>query len=148
MSSLFGGGGGSKGFTDPTTVDIPPFESAGGVTPQQQDLGEYSYGQDLLGERALFGGTNTGESTMATQGAGGAAMTKAQQLGQRSDIDQEAQYNLYQNDIQGLEANLKTQTDLNQIQTSAADQSLASLANQLFGAAGKTGGATTTGASS
>ena len=145
MSGIFGGGGsGSKGFTDPTTVDIPPFESAGGITPQQQDFADYTYGQNLLGEANLFGGTGTGQSTMATQGAGGAAMGKAQQEGQLSDTDQEAQYQLYQNDITGLEGNLTTQSTLDQLAQSANLSTIAGEVSGLGTLAGSFGGSSNT----
>ena len=84
----------------PQDVNIPAFQSTGGITPQQQDLAQFTYGQNLLGQSSLFGGSGTGDSTMATQGAEGARNTMAQQQGQMSDIDQEAQYQLYQNDVQ------------------------------------------------
>lgn len=142
MSGLFGGGG-SKGFTEPTTVDIPPFLSSGGVTPQQSDLAEYSYGENLLGEANLFGQSGTGQSTMATQGAGGAAMQKAADLGKMSDTDQAAQYALYGQDLSGLENNLNTQTTLDQIAQTANQQATSGLVSGLGSLAGlgaKTGG--------
>jgi hypothetical protein len=90
------GGGGNKGAQD---VNIPSFQSSGGVTPQQSALGEFTYGQDLLGQANAYGLSGTGDSTMATQGAEGAANTEAQQMGSMSDADQSAMYQLYENDV-------------------------------------------------
>jgi hypothetical protein len=101
-----GGGGGNKGAQD---VNIPPFESAGGVTPQQSALGQYTYGENLLGQGSEYGGEGLGDSTMATQGAEGAKNTEAQQMGQMSDTDQSAMYQLYQNDVQNELQGLQNQ---------------------------------------
>jgi hypothetical protein len=140
MSGIFGGGGGSKG--SPENVNIPPFESQGGITPQQQDLAQYTYGENLLGQGSMFGSSGTGDSTMATQGAEGARNTMAQQQGQMSDIDQEAQYQLYQNDVQSQIQQLQNAQTLDQ-SASPNLSSLASSAGSLFGQSGGSFGATT-----
>ena len=110
MSSLFGGSGG-KG--SPENVNIPAFESAGGVTPQQQALGQYSYGQDLLAQGNEFGTSGTGMSTMATQGAEGARNTAAMQMAGMSDTDESAMYQLYSNDVQSTEQALQNASATN-----------------------------------
>jgi hypothetical protein len=115
----------------PEDVNIPAFTSQGGITPQQQDLAQYTYGENLLGQASDFGSSGTGMSTMATQGAGGAAMTEAQQQGQMSDTDQEAQYQLYQNDVGSEIQGLQNQTTLAN-QNSASLSGLASAAGKLL----------------
>lgn len=125
MSNLFGGGGSKN---EPFNVNIPAFESAGGITPQQQALGQYSYGQDLMGQAELFGGSGTGESTMATQGAEGARNKAALQMAGMSDTNQEAQYQLYQNDIQNIEGGLANAATLDIAPGASPATSLGSLA--------------------
>jgi hypothetical protein len=123
MGDLFGGGGGNKG----QQVNIPAFQSSGGITPEQQSLANFSFGQDLLGQGAAFGDEGLGQSTMATQGAEGAANTQAQQEGGMSDADQEAMYQLYQNNVSAQEQQLQNATT-NAAQNSAGLGSLATAA--------------------
>jgi hypothetical protein len=139
------GGGGNKGAQD---VNIPPFESAGGVTPQQQALGQYTYGENLTGEASQFGGSGTGQSTMATQGAEGAKNTEAQQMGEMSDTDESAMYQLYQNDVSNELQGLANQAQ-GQQQSSANLGSLFSGLGTAQGSSGSfgtgtSGGLTTT----
>lgn len=131
------GGGQSKG--GPTQMNIPPFMSAGGITPQQQDLAQYTYGENLLGQGSMFANEHLGASTMATQGAEGARNTMAQQQGQMSDVDQEAMYQLYQNDVQSQIQALQNQSQLDQ-QSSPDLANLATMAG--FGTTSGTFGAT------
>lgn len=119
------GGGQSKG--SPQNVNIPAFQSQGGITPQQQDLAQFTYGENLLGQGNQFASSGTGQSTMATQGAEGARNTMAQQQGEMSDVDQEAMYQLYQNDVQSQIQQLQNQTTLDQ-QNSGSLGSLAQMA--------------------
>jgi hypothetical protein len=135
-----GGGGGNKGAQD---VNIPPFESAGGVTPQQSELGQYTYGENLLGQASQFGGSGTGQSTMATQGAEGAANTQAQQMGEMSDTDQSAMYQLYQNDVQNELQGLQNQAGSG-ANTNLNLGSLASAAGFGTGSSGSFGTGTST----
>ena len=137
MSGVFGG---SSGKNDPQNVNIPAFTSSGGITPQQQDLASFSLGQDLTAQGALFGGSGTGMSTMATQGAEGAQNNTAQQVGGMSDADQDAMYQLYQNQVQGEEQSLQNQITLDNQNNSGP--SLASLAGTLFGSGTKSSLAT------
>lgn len=139
MSNLFGGGDKNS----PESINIPPFTSSGGITPEQQTLADFTYGQDLTGQASLFGGSGTGMSTMATQGAEGAANTKAQTMGGMSDTDQGAMYDLYKNQVAGLEQGLQNDITL-QNESDASSSSLASLAGSLFGSGTKSNfGATT-----
>lgn len=57
----------------------------GGVSKEQAALAQYKYGQDLLAARTGYAATGTGESTMATQAAGGARNQLAKSLAQASD---------------------------------------------------------------
>jgi hypothetical protein len=135
-----GGGSGNKGAQD---VNIPAFQSAGGVTPQQQELGQYTYGENLTGQASQFGGSGTGMSTMATQGAEGAKNTEAQQMGQMSDTDESAMYQLYQNDVQNELQGLQNNATENQSATSNLG-SLASAAGFGTGSGTFTSGTQTT----
>lgn len=129
MSGLFGG---SQGKGSPEQVNIPPFMSSGGITPQQQSLADFTYGQDLTGEAAQF--TNPGDamSTMATQGAEGAANTKAQTMGAMSDTNQEAMYQDYTNQVNAEEQSLQNQITLSN-QSNSDLSGLAKAAGSLFG---------------
>jgi hypothetical protein len=133
------GSGGNKGATD---VNIPAFQSSGGITPQQQEFGQFTYGENLLGQGSMFGGEGLGDSTMATQGAEGAKNTEAEQMGQMSDTDQSAMYQLYQNDVQnelqGLQNQASTQPN--------ASANLGSLASAAGFGTGTQGTFNTTGA--
>lgn len=126
MSGLFGGSGsGPKGSEN---VNIPPFTSSGGITPDQQALAQYGYGEDLLAQGNLFGSSGTGMSTMDTQGATGARNQMAMTQAGMSDTDESAMYNLYTNDVSAEEQQLA-----NNITFSNQNQSLGSLANQAAG---------------
>jgi hypothetical protein len=120
------------GKDSPQQINVPPFTSTGGITPQQQTLANYTYGQDLGAQANLFGGSGTGMSTMATQGATGAKNTEAQQQGSMSDTDAEAMYKDYQNQVSAEEQSLQNDITLSN-QNSAGGTSLASLASSLFG---------------
>jgi hypothetical protein len=128
--------GGNKGSQD---VNIPPFMSAGGITPEQGALAQYTYGEGLDATGNEFGGAGTGMSTMATQAAGGANFGKAQQQGSMSDVNQGAEYAMYQgdvgNELQGLANQATTNT-----QNAAA---LGTDATALGKLVGSSGGATT-----
>lgn len=126
MSNLFGS---NSTKTEPATFDIPAFQSSGGITPQQQALGQYSYGQDLLAQSSLYGGSGTGDSTMATQGAEGARNTAELQTAEMSDTNQGAIYDLYKNDISGIEQGLGNAASLNIAPGSTPSTSLGDLAS-------------------
>lgn len=134
MSGLFGG----TSKQTPGQINIPAFTSSGGITPQQQALGQYSYGQDLDAQANLFGSSGTGMSTMATQGAEGAKNTEAEQMAQMSDTNQGAQYEQYQNQLQGFQQNLSNELAIGQANQGAATNT----ANSLDQLAGFNAGAT------
>jgi hypothetical protein len=138
MSNLFGGGGKGGNTGTPEQVNIPPFLSSGGITPEQGDLAQFTLGQNLGAQGAQYGGEGLGASTMATQGAGGAQRTAAQDMGQMSDVNQGADYSLYQNDVSAEEQQLANSVQIEQQQELAGqqqDQNLLNLASQAgFGA--------------
>ena len=116
---------GSKG----QQVSIPPFESSGGITPEQQALAQFGYGSDLQAQGQLFGGSGTGMSTMDTMGDIGARNQEAMQQAQMSDTNEQAQYNLYQNDVGTEEAQLQQgQQSVNSLFSGGGLSGLASLA--------------------
>jgi hypothetical protein len=80
---------------------------------------------------------------MATQGAEGAANTEALQMGQMSDTDQSAMYQLYQNDVQNELQGLQNNATENSSATSNLG-SLASAAGFGTGSSGNFGTGTST----
>jgi hypothetical protein len=124
--------GGSSGKDSPQQINVPPFLSSGGVTPQQQEFANFTYGQDLLGQASAFGGEGLGDSTMATQGAEGAANTGAQTVGGSSDTNQGAMFTDYQNQVQAEEQGLANDITLGN-QNNQSLSSLATAAGNLFG---------------
>jgi hypothetical protein len=117
------GAAGAKG-SSPQNVNIPPFYSAGGITPEQESLAQYGMNEADVATGSAFGNSGTGMSTMATQGATGNRIGKAVTEGTESNTDEDALYKAYQNDqtaeIQGLQnqstlSNLATQNLTNQI---------------------------------
>ena len=116
----------------PDQINIPPFTSTGGITPDQQTLANYTYGQDLMGPAALFGGSGTGMSTMATQGATGAKNTEAGQIGGMSDVDQNAAFTDYKNQVATEEQGLQNDITLGN-QSASSLTSLAGAAGNLLG---------------
>lgn len=95
MSSIGGEIGGKIGNTQ-----NPAFTSTGGITPQQQALADYGYGQNLLEDVAQFEtpsqpGGGAAMSTMATQAAGGANTGRALAEAGMSDVNQNAAYDAY-----------------------------------------------------
>jgi hypothetical protein len=72
------------------------LQSSGGPSPEQTALAQYTYGQNLLANRAAFaggtsGGGGPGLSTMSTQASGGARNALAQQLASASDQNAQLQ---------------------------------------------------------
>lgn len=140
------GGGSSK--NTPAQQQYPYFQTAGGVTPQQSDLAQYDYGQQLLTGQGEFEGGGQGggpiDSTMATQTAGGARAGKALNLSQMSQTDANAEYSAYQNAI-----NIDQQNNQNQLAQGQADSSaLGSSLGSLAALTGGTGSGTSTTATS
>ena len=126
LGSALGGKGAAGG---------QPFIGTGGVTPQQADLAQYSYGQNLLKDAQEFAGSGqgggTGMSTMSTQAAGGSAFQQALDLSGMSQTDESAQYKAQQVAGQYAQQNVNALT------------SLAGLAGKALGpsSSGNTGGA-------
>ena len=139
MSGLFGGSGGGS-LKSPQDVNVPAFTSSGGITPQQDALGQYSLGENLLAQANQFGSSGTGDSTMATQGAEGATNATAMQVAGMSDTNEAAQYGLYQNDLSAMEQNLSNDVALNQ----SSSTNLGSLAQAAGFGSGSSGATTTT----
>lgn len=128
LGSALGGKGSAGG---------QPFQSAGGVTPQQADTAAYTYGQNLVKDATEFQGEGQGGgtsmSTMATNAATGSRMQEALDLGQMSDVGQAAQYNAYRNAQAFAGQNI------------GALSSLGGLAAKALGGSGNTGGAAAAG---
>jgi hypothetical protein len=147
MSQIGGDVGGKVGGS--TSVDqtqFPYFTSPGGVTPQQQSLADYDYGQTLTEGQGQFGSSPQGGegggnalSTMATQVAGGANTGKAINLAGMSDTDQGAELSAFNNAINISQQNNEAGLAENETEVS----SLGQLASQASSAAGLSKGLTT-----
>lgn len=113
MGGMMGGGKGGGG------------DQAGtGVSPEQQALAEYTFGQGAIGAESQFaneGNIGLGPSTMTTQAVSGPRFGEAKQLADTSHAD------------------AKAMAAFNQQQSSALEQ-LAGQAGQAFGAGGGGGG--------
>ena len=134
-------GGKVAGGTSVDQQQYPYFTSPGGVTPQQQSLGDYNYGQNLTESQGQFDpqsqpGGGASLSTMATQAAGGANMGKALDLASMSDTNQNAELAAYDNAIKTSQQNNENALAQNETLT----QSLGQLAGQASSAAGLSGG--------
>jgi hypothetical protein len=96
-------GGKAAGSLDVNQTQYPFFQSPGGITPQQQSLSDYDYGQNLTEGQAQFEGSGEGGgpslSSMASQVAGGANMGKAITSGGMSDVNQGAELGAFDNAI-------------------------------------------------
>jgi hypothetical protein len=144
MSQVGGDVGGKIGGS--TSVDqtqFPFFTSPGGVTPQQQSLAEYDFGQNLTEGQAQFEGSGQGGgpslSTMATQTAGGANTGQALDLARMSDVNQGAALGAFDNAI-----NISQQNNTNALaENQTAVQSLGQLAGQAQSLAGTSAGLST-----
>jgi hypothetical protein len=137
-------GGKTAGGENVNQQQYPFFTSPGGITPQQQALSEYDYGQNLTEGQAQFEGSGEGGgpslSTMATQTAGGANIGKAIQSGAMSDVNQGAEYSSYGNAI-----NIDQQNNENRLAENEQNlQNASSLAALAGAAAGGQAGSNTT----
>jgi hypothetical protein len=132
MGDIFGNTFGGN----PPSINIPAFTSSGaGLTPDEQALNQYTYGEDLLGLASDFGKSGTGQSTMATQAATGAKIGEAEQAGKISDINQTAQYDAYKNAVNSWIAQLSNQSTLTQLANANAGE-FAKSAGKAFGLTG------------
>jgi hypothetical protein len=120
--------GGGKGGGSPQSVNIPPFESQGGITPEQQSYAQYEYDQGMVKNESQFADTGTGMSTMDTQGGTGVRMGEAKTQAAESGANQDAAYKAYQNQISGLTQGLQNQSTLQSQNLSNLD-TLAKLSN-------------------
>jgi hypothetical protein len=114
MGGMLSGGGGKGGGNT----------TAQGVSPEQQALAQYTFGQGALNAETSFadqGNVGMGESTGATQAVGGARFKEAKDLSEMAFKDTQAQ------------------NQFNQQQASALEQ-LAGQAGQAFGGGGGGGG--------
>lgn len=112
---MIGGGGGKGGGQDTAGT---------GVSPEQQALAEYTFGQGALKAESDFaneGNIGLGPSTMTTQAVSGPRFGEARQLADMSHED------------------AKAQAAFNQQQESALEK-IAGQAGQAFGAGGGGGG--------
>ena len=136
-------GGKAAGGLNVDQQQYPFFHSAGGITPQQQSLADYDYGQNLTEGQAQFEGSGEGGgpslSTMASQVAGGANIGKALQSGAMSDVNQGAEFGSFENAI-----NIDQQNNQNLLaeQQTNLSNALTGVGNQQ-GQAGLTAGLTT-----
>lgn len=139
LSNLASGGkGGNSAGTQQTTL----FESPGGITPEQQALADYKYGQDVLQAEQTFAGSEAGGgaslSTMATQMTGGAQMGKALNEADMSDKNMQAEYAAHQASEQASNANSAGQVTAQSNQLSDLN-ALAKLANTSSSSSSTTG---------
>src|SRR6516162_9094156 len=77
MGGLTGGGGGKT-------------STAGGVSPEQQALAQYTFGENVIGDRARFAGRGNdgmGPSTNLTLATAGSRFKEAKDLAEMSDKD-------------------------------------------------------------
>lgn len=109
--------GAAKGGSSPEDVNIPPFYSQGGITPEQQSLADYGLSEGQVATGSTFGGSGTGMSTMATQAGTGNRMAKAVTEGKLSDTDEDAMYKAYQNDVTAETQSLQNQSTLQNLAT-------------------------------
>lgn len=109
--------GAAKGGGSPQQVDIPPFYSAGGITPEQETLAQFGRQEADVATGQTFGASGTGMSTMATQATAGNRMGQAVAEGTMSNTDEDAMYKAYQNDVQATEQNLQNQSTLSNLAT-------------------------------
>lgn len=123
ISNLAGGAKGSS----PQNVNIPPFYSSGGITPEQEALAQYGNQEANVATGNTFGSSGTGMSTMATQGAAGNRMGRAIAEGTMSNTDEDAMYKAYENEATAEEQSLSNQTTLNNLATQQLTQGLTQL---------------------
>jgi hypothetical protein len=79
MGGMMGGGGKGGGTS-----------TGGGVSPEQQALAQYTFGENVIGDRARFAGTGNmgmGPSTNLTLSVAGSRFKEAKDLAEMSDKD-------------------------------------------------------------
>ena len=116
ISNLAGSAKGGSS-SSPEGVNIPPFYSPGGITPEQQALADYGMSESGVATGAAFGNSGTGMSTMATQAGTGNRMGKAITEGTMSNTDEDAMYSAYKNEQEATIQGLKNQSELSNLAT-------------------------------
>jgi hypothetical protein len=117
VSAISNLAGGSKGGSSPQNVNIPPFYSSGGITPEQESLAQYGLNEADVATGQTFGSSGTGMSTMATQAGTGNRMGQAVAEGTMSNTDEDAMYKAYQNEQTATEQNLSNESTLSNLAT-------------------------------
>ena len=116
ISNLAGSAKGGSS-SSPEGVNIPPFYSPGGITPEQQALADYGMNEAGVATGAAFGNSGTGMSTMATQAGTGNRMGKAITEGTMSNTDEDAMYSAYKNEQDATIQGLNNQSTLSNLAT-------------------------------
>lgn len=118
VSGIAGLASGNQQFFNPVAQQF------GGITGPQQDYTQYGYQEGLLADASEFAGSDTGQSTMATQAAGGTRLGQAAEQGKISDVNAGAILSA----IQTGEAGQATTNTLNQSSLNSLASSLGTLA--------------------
>ena len=119
--------GGAKGGSSPENVNIPPFYSSGGITPEQETLAQFGKSEADVATGQTFGSSGTGMSTMATQATAGNRTNQAVQEGTMSNTDEDAMYKAYANEQQAEIQGLTNQSTLSNLATQQLTQGLTQL---------------------
>ena len=109
--------GAAKGASSPQDVNIPPFYSSGGITPEQETLAQFGNQQADVATGQTFGSSGTGMSTMATQATAGNRTAQGVNEGTMSNTDEDAMYKAYENEQQAEIQGLQNQSTLSNLAT-------------------------------
>jgi hypothetical protein len=115
---------GAKGGTSPENVNIPPFYSSGGLTPEQETLAQFGKSEADVATGQTFGSSGTGASTMKTQATAGNRTGQAVAEGTMSNTNEDALYNAYKNEQEAAIQGLTNTTTLNNLATQQLTQGL------------------------
>lgn len=115
---------GAKGGTSPENVNIPPFYSSGGITPEQETLAQFGKSEADVATGQTFGSSGTGASTMKTQATAGNRTGQAVAEGTMSNTDEDAMYNAYKNEQQAAIQSLSNQSTLSNLATQQLTQGI------------------------
>jgi|SRR6516162_3442391 hypothetical protein len=88
MGGMMGGGGKTS--------------TAGGISPEQQALAQYTFGENVIGDRQRFAHEGMGPSTNETLRIAGSRFKEAEQLAEMSDKDFRAMQAFNQNQQNSL----------------------------------------------
>lgn len=97
------GGGGGKGGGGAKTGQADPNA---GITPEQAALAQYTFGENVLGDRAQFAKLGMGPSTAETQAVGGSRFKEVEDAAkmQHQDYLAMAQFDQAQNQAKQQQA--------------------------------------------